>query len=57
MKDKFRDGIASYLATAEARPVPQPTLRLEVTLANDGVERFEGHVIRVIPAWRWLLEA
>jgi uncharacterized protein len=28
-----------------------------VTMATDGVERIEGRVIPVVPAWRWLLQA
>jgi uncharacterized protein len=27
-----------------------------ITMASDGVETFEGHAIRIVSAWRWLLE-
>ncbi|HEX6812948.1 MAG TPA: ATP-binding protein [Planctomycetota bacterium] len=43
-------------ALADAMEETRVDRALLVTLATEGVERFEGHEIRVVPAWRWLLE-
>jgi hypothetical protein len=46
-----------FRALADAMGESKEDRALLVTLAAAGVERVDGHEVRVVPAWRWLLEA